>query len=339
MLFSGRRRVSLALQGGGAHGAFTWGVLERLLDEERLAIDAISGSSAGAMNAAVLASGWLQGGRAGAHDALERFWRQVSEAGRPARWLGAGWGGAPKAALDLLARYFSPYQFNPLNINPLRGILDDAVDFDGLRSHHALRLHIAATNVETGRGRIFTNRELTCDVLLASACLPHMHKAVEIDGAHYWDGGFTANPTLFPVVFGARSPDLIVVQIDPALADGVPHTAEQINTRLSQIMFNAPLTAEMEALELMQRMALETFGSRGRFGRRLRRLTIHVINADDAMAALPAGSKLDSGWGFLQKLREIGRDSADPWVANHFPANRSWAGQLWQAVRRRLREL
>lgn len=322
MSFGRRRKITLALQGGGAHGAYTWGVLDRLLEEDGLHIEGISGSSAGAMNGAALASGWLNGGRGGARQALEKFWREVSEAGRLGRLpadildrMTGGWSSSSNAAMGLLTRYLSPYQLNPLDINPLRRILEKSIDFDGLRDRRAMRLFVAASDVASGRGRVFENADLTCDALLASACLPHLHKAMEIGGRHYWDGGFTANPALFPAIFRCRSRHLVIVQIDPATVDELPRSAAAINTRLSQIMFNAPMMRELEALDLMRRVARETFGSRGRFGRKMRRLRIHLVESDVAMRALPAQSKLNPDWGFITDLRELGRAAAERWLS------------------------
>lgn len=306
-----RRRLSLALQGGGAHGAFTWGVLDRLLEEDRLEVDGLSGASAGALNAAALASGWLEGGAEGARVSLERLWRRVSGLGEfsPAA--------AATPALDMMTRLFSPYQLNPLDVNPLRRLLDEVIDFASLQLAQTPRLFVSATELKQGRAALFENPDMTVDVLLASACLPHLYRAVAIDDGHYWDGGFMANPTIFPLVFHCESRDVMIIQIDSMTTDEVPRSVRQINNRRSQIMFNAPLMRELEALDYMGRMAGSGRQRGGDMAARVRGLNLHLLDGGAAMQALDVTSKQRADWHFFQKLKAIGRDAAAAWLERH----------------------
>ena len=315
-----RKTLNLALQGGGAHGAFTWGVLDRLLEEDWLDIEGISGTSAGAMNAAVLADGWMRGGRDGARERLEAFWRGISEAATfnpiqrtPLDRLLYGWN------MDLsptyhgfmaLSRIFSPYQSNPMNINPLRDILEEMIDFDSLSRCIALKLFISATNVHSGKVRIFQCGELTPDVLLASACQPDLFQAVEIDGESYWDGGFVGNPAIFPLIYNCRSPDVAVVQINPFHRPETPTTAHEIRNRINEITFNASLLKEIRAINFVRRL----IDREGLDSKRYKRLNMHLIEAEEHMKDLGASSKLNAEWDFLVHLREIGRQTAAGWL-------------------------
>src|SRR6202045_379644 len=256
--------VDLALQGGGSHGAFTWGVLDRLIEEPWLRIEAISGTSAGAMNAAVVADGWTEGGAEGARAALETYWRRVSRAAAfsplqrsPLDRLMGRWTLPPPpayVAMDLMARVLSPYDLNPLGLNPLRTILVESIDFDRLAAA-PIKLFITATNVRTGRGRIFRNAQITPDVLLASACLPTMFQAIEIEGEPYWDGGYAGNPTLTPLVRESDAHDTILVQINPRERLEPPRPATDIPNRLNQISFKPPPTKELRMIALLRQVA------------------------------------------------------------------------------------
>ena len=273
----GKRRLSLALQGGGSFGAFTWGVLDRLLEEEDLAFDAVSGASAGALNAIVLASGLRRGGNAEAQRSLSRFWEAVSEA-------------PPKTgsvAVDLATRFASPYQFNPFNLNPLKGILAEEVDFAALREAPALRLLVAATRVSDGGLRIFREKELTLDVALASSCLPLLHHAVSIDGEAYWDGGYAANPPLMPLVAASRASDVLVVQIVPTAGAETPTTSSEIVKRTLQITFNGPLLRDLEALAAMTKLSGQE-GEGSPLSRKLKRLRLHHVAAEVARLTFAA---------------------------------------------------
>ncbi|HEX8663413.1 MAG TPA: patatin-like phospholipase family protein [Beijerinckiaceae bacterium] len=300
-----RRRLSLALQGGGSFGAFTWGILDRLLDEEDLAFDAVSGASAGALNAVVLASGLKRGGNPGAKESLHRFWEAVSEA--PPK-SGSG------MAVDLATRVVSPYQFNPFNLNPLRGILAEEVDFAALKAAPSLRLLIAATRVSDGKLRIFREKELSLDVALASSCLPLLHHAVTIDGEAYWDGGYSANPPLMPLVAASRASDVLVVQIVPTAGAEMPTTSPEIVKRTLQITFNGPLLRDLEALAAMTKLS-GAEGEGSPLSRKLKRLRLHHVTAEKEIPGLGEASALDRDWDFLVALRDAGRAAASRWLA------------------------
>ena len=313
--------VDLALQGGGAHGAFAWGVLDRLLEEPWLEIEAISGTSAGAMNAAVLADGHAAGGAEGAREALERFWSAVSRAAMfspirrtPLDVLLGRWtlDASPAfVAMDLAARLVSPYQLNPLGSNPLTDVLAGVVDFDRL-ARAPIQLFVTATNVRTGQGRIFENAEITSDVLLASACLPTLFQAVEIGGEAYWDGGYSGNPTITPLVRDCSSDDTVLVQINPVERPGVPRTAREINNRVNEVFFNATLLKELKMIALLREVA-NPGDCEGALWARMR---VHRI-ASAAMADLGYSSKLNAEWDFLTFLRDEGRQAAEGFLQRH----------------------
>ncbi len=306
--------VDLALQGGGSHGAFTWGVLDRLLEEPWLHIEAISGTSAGAMNAAVLADGWLEGGAEGARNALDRYWQRVSHAAAfsplqrsPLDRLLGRWTldtSPAYVAMDLASRLLSPYDINPAGFNPLRRILAESIDFDRL-SRSPIRLFITATSVRTGRGRIFRNGEITPDVLLASACLPTMFAAIEIDGEPYWDGGYAGNPTITPLVRESDAHDTILVQINPPERKEIPRTATEILNRLNEISFNSPLMKELRMIALLRQVADPGTGE----GARWAQMRTHRIRSD-MLAQFGASSKLNGEWDFVSMLRTEGRRAA-----------------------------
>jgi NTE family protein len=314
-------RVDLALQGGGAHGAFTWGVLDRLLEEPWLEFDGISGTSAGAMNAAVMASGHVHGGAEGARAALEDFWKHVADAGQlspmkrgPLEMLTGQWtlDYSPMfLAAEMVSRVFSPYELNPLDNNPLRPILAEMVDFEALASSPT-KLFITATNVRTGRGRVFRNAEITPDVLLASACLPTMFRAVEIDGEAYWDGGYSGNPTMTPLVRECDSEDTILVQINPVERPELPRSARDIMSRLNEVSFNAPLLKELRMMALLRQSADPGSGE----GAKWAHMRIHRI-ATDRVTELKSSSKMITEWRFLCGLRDEGRRTASLFLEAH----------------------
>ncbi|MGU7776278.1 patatin-like phospholipase family protein [Burkholderia sp. MR1-5-21] len=313
--------VDLALQGGGSHGAFTWGVLDRLLDETRLQIEGVSGTSAGAMNAAVLVSGFEHDGPAGARIALEQFWRRVSDAAifspfrrSPLDQLSGRWtlDHSPLfLAMDMIARLVSPYDLNPTSFNPLRAILAESIDFDAVRASR-IRLFVTATHVRTGQGRVFRNADLTPDVLLASACLPTLFKAVEIDGEAYWDGGYAGNPTITPLIRETRSADTLLVQVNPVERTDTPRTAREIISRLNEVAFNAPLLKELRMIALLHKVA--DAGSDE--GRRWATMRMHRI-ASPMMTSLGYSSKLNAEWRFLTMLRDEGRNTAHAFLDEH----------------------
>jgi NTE family protein len=313
--------IDLALQGGGSHGAFTWGALDRLLEEPRFRIAAISGTSAGAMNAAVLASGWIEGGADGARAALEKYWRAVARAAAfsplqrsPLDRLMGRWTldtSPAYVAMDLISRLLSPYDLNPFAINPLRDILNKSIDFERL-ARSPILLFVTATSVRTGRGRIFRCGEITADVLLASACLPTMFRAVEIDGEAYWDGGYAGNPTITPLVRESDAHDTILVQINPRERLDTPRSATDILNRLNEISFNSPLMKELRMIALLRQVADPGHGE----GERWAQMRTHRIKSD-MLAEFGASSKLNAEWAFVAKLRDEGRRAANEFLAAH----------------------
>jgi len=313
--------VDLALQGGGSHGAFTWGVLDRLLEEEWLDVHALSGTSAGAMNAAVLADGYAAGGRQEARAALLRFWRCVSQRAMfsplrrgPLDILLGRWtlDNSPAfLVLDLAARLFSPYDLNPIGTNPLEQVLLETVDFERL-ARAPVRVFVTATDVHTGRGRVFCNDELTPHVLLASACLPTMFQAVEVDGRAYWDGGYAGNPTITPLVQDPGSDDTILVQVNPVERRETPRTAREIINRVNEIAFNATLLKELRMIAVLKQVA-DTGACEGGAWARMR---VHRI-ASPAIAAFGSSSKMNAEWPFLTLLRDEGRNAAEAFLSAH----------------------
>lgn len=315
-----RRVINLALQGGGAHGAFTWGVLDRLLEEPDIEFEGICGTSAGALNAVVLASGLAKGGRDGARQALDRFWRAIGEIGSMTplqrsffeRFFGQ-WGMeyAPSYLwFDLISRIFSPYQFNPMNFNPLRDILAQEIDFEAIKAVAGPKLFICATNVRTGKVKVFERPELTVDMLLASACLPFLFQTVYVDGEPYWDGGYMGNPAIFPLIYGCESPDVMIVQINPIHTESVPTTAPEIMDRVNEISFNSSLMREMRAIHFVTKLI-----EAGKLdGELYKKMNMHMIEASAEMGGLGATSKLIVEPQFLCYLRDIGRQAADRWL-------------------------
>lgn len=320
------KQVELALQGGGAHGAFTWGVLDRLLEDERIEIEGMSGTSAGAMNAVVLAAGMQRNGRPGARQALEAFWAAVSRAARaspiqrtPLDILLGRWSldfSPGYLLLDHMSRMFSPYDLNPLDLNPLRDLLIDQVDFDCVNGPGAPKVFMAATNVRTGRSRIFRQPNITADAVMASACLPFLYMAVEIDGEAYWDGGYMGNPALFPLVDECGSRDMIIVQVNPLERPEVPRTARDILNRLNEITFNASLIKDLRAILMLK----ELIDAEGIEREQYRDMLLHRIHAVDELQGLGVSSKLNAEWAFLCHLRDVGRRVTDAWLDRNFDA-------------------
>jgi NTE family protein len=320
------KTINLALQGGGAHGAFAWGVLDRLLEDERIGFDGISATSAGAMNAVTLAYGMSLGGREGAKKALMQFWRRVAHAGMISP-LQPSWfervthnhslENSPAFVMfDLVSRLYSPYQFNPLNYNPLRQVLEQSVDFERLQREPALKLFLSATNVRTGKVKVFGNDEITADAVLASACLPFMFQAVSIKGEDYWDGGYMGNPAIFPLIYKCESRDIVVVHINPIERMETPTTARDILNRINEISFNSSLMREMRAIAFVTKLIDDGVIDDGR----MKRMLIHAIEGQDFMRDLGVSSKLNADWEFLTHLRDVGRERAEAWLADNFDA-------------------
>jgi NTE family protein len=322
----GTKRINLALQGGGAHGAFTWGVLDELLADGRLAIDGISGASAGAVNAVMLADGLARGGPSEARRRLAGFWRAASFGGTlpdlqrdtiarlfafvprqnsPVPWLSA------------FSRYWSPYDLNPLNINPLKSLIERFVDFDVVRRDVGRELFISATNVHSGELRVFSREQVTAEVVMASACLPLLFHAVEIDGVPYWDGGYSGNPTVLPFLHATKAEDVLIVQINPRERGAAPTSAPEIMKRLHELTFNAPLLSELRVLELAERLIDEGGLPRGTGPGEYRRLRLHRIVMETG-PALDDRSRLNNDYEFFRRLRNLGRQAAIRFLDGHF---------------------
>ncbi len=315
--------VNLALQGGGAHGAFTWGVLDALLEDGRLRFDGVSGTSAGAMNAVLLAQGLMVDGPAGARAALRGFWSAVAtslpfEVALPTA-DGKDMRLAPAMQLMLQwTHYFSPEQLNPFDLNPLRKILSDQVDFERLRAHSPVKLFVAATNVNTGKLRLFRAPELTPDAVLASACLPTMHRSVVIDGEPYWDGGYAANPAVFPLFHECRARDILLVMLAPLKHSATPQSAADIKNRMMELAFNATFLREMRMFaHLRERAARSAWWRRGELDRRLAGTHFHVIEAGEVMGALSTESKAAANMRFFEMLFALGREHGSAWLSAH----------------------
>ena len=320
---SARKRINLALQGGGAHGAFTWGVLDALLEDDRVEVAAISGASAGAMNAVALLDGWRRGGREEARACLRRFWEAVADKAHGA-WSAwspvnaflastpgfiTAWG---PHWFESWARMVSPYDVNPLNWNPLRDLIGELVDFDAVRACSDIDVFVAATNVETGRTRVFRRDELTADHVMASACLPTLFQAVEIDGEPYWDGGFVGNPPLYPFFYESDSRDILVVQINPIARRGTPKTAHEILDRMREITFNSSLLREYRNIEFVARLVEQERVDPERY----RAMLIHRIDGGRQLAEYGASTRMVAEKAFFEALFERGREAAQNWLAS-----------------------
>src|SRR5574343_1728352 len=319
-------RISLALQGGGAHGAFTWGVLDALLEQGNFSVEGVSGTSAGAMNAVCLAHGLMTGGPEGARAALARFWLAIADA---APFQSSGDGSASLSpALKMMLQWtnhLSPEQLNPFDLNPLRDIVEAQFDFARLRKASPVKLFIAATHANSGQLRLFHNHELSADALLASACLPTIHRTIQIDGQPYWDGGYSANPAIFPLCYQCQSPDILLILLTPLRYSETPDTAEQIRERLRELAFNATFLREMRMFAHLReqispsrlRAWLRDRLPGGNLERRLAKLLFHAISAETVLDDLPADSKLAVSRQFFEMLRDKGRTHAQRWLSKH----------------------
>jgi NTE family protein len=318
------KAINLALQGGGAHGAFAWGAIDAILADGRLDIEAVSATSAGAMNAAVLADALTDGDREHARERLAAFWRAIADAGakyNPVQPLTDIWGQPLPLEqspfywmFDTMIRVFSPYQLNPLNFNPLRDVLEAHVDFEKLRRTKGVDVHLCATNVETGKVRIFKRKELTADTVLASACLPSLFQTIEIEGSNYWDGGYIGNPAIFPLIYESKSCDVVIVHINPIVRHGVPKTAPEILNRINEISFNSSLMREMRAIAFVTRL----IGQKKLKASEMKQMLIHSIRDDAAMTAHSVASKMSPDWRVLRSLKDSGSNVAARWLHAHF---------------------
>ncbi|MFV0371043.1 MAG: patatin-like phospholipase family protein [Azonexus sp.] len=326
--------INLALQGGGAHGAFTWGVLDALLEDGRFSFEGVSGASAGAMNAACLAHGLLQGGREGARRALADFWLAVADAAPPSFAVGPALNMAPAMKMMLQwTSHLTPEQINPFDLNPLRDVNEAQIDFAGLREHSPVKLFIAATHANSGKLRLFRDSELTADMLLASACLPTLHRTIHLAGEPYWDGGYSANPAVCPLVYHCRSADILLVLLTPLHFSETPEGAKEIRARLNELAFNSTFLREMRmfahlrdqigSAPLPDSLPASLFASLldrlplARLERRLAGLRFHAISADSVLGELPSDSKLNVNREFFLELHAVGRAAARRWLAAH----------------------
>ena len=314
--------INLALQGGGSHSAFTWGVLDRLLEDERLAFDGITATGAGSINAVVRADGLALGGREAARERLETFWRRMSEIVSTSIIAPSffdkinptfGLEHSPGYLfVDFVSRFMSPYQLNPFDLNPLRNLLNEVVDFQRVRQQQTVKLFLSATSVRTGKIAIFRTSEITADHVVASDCVPFRTRAPEIDAEHYWDGGFIGNPAIFPVIYECNARDVLLVQLTPAERTDLPTSARAILNRMEEIVFNAALMREMRVIAMITQMIDD-----GRLSD-TKRMFFHLIEAEDITRVLSASSKMNFDWKFLMYLFEMGRARAEGWLTDKF---------------------
>ncbi len=318
-----RKKISLALQGGGAHGAFTWGILDKLLEIDKFEIEGISATSAGSMNAVILAQGMMEGGTQGARDLLRTFWKKMSDSGKrygvtapsPFDYFLEPMLKSPLKfyLFNSITNVFSPYQFNPANIHPIGEVLDKLIDFKKLKTDNKIKLFICATNVETGKIRIFNDDELSAKAVLASACLPKLFQAVEIEGEHYWDGGYLGNPAIFPLIYSTSSPDIIILHTVPIVRHALPKTVNEIDSRLREISFNSSLMREMRAIAFVSKMK-EDGWLKEKYAHSLRKINLHAIRADKSLEKFPLSTVFTPDWDFLLTLFELGRKQAEKWL-------------------------
>ncbi|MBA3680651.1 MAG: patatin-like phospholipase family protein [Bacteroidetes bacterium] len=320
-----KKNVGIALQGGGAHGAFTWGVLDRLLEEENLVAEAMCGTSAGAVNAVTCAYGLHIGGPAKAKELLEELWRKIALSGsflfKPGvmdKTYGQGdiYNSTGYMMFNAITQVLSPYNFNPFNYNPLRDILKDTIDFEELQRYNKKKLFICATNVKTNKAKIFSNKEITVDAVMASACLPFLFQAVEIEGQFYWDGGYMGNPPIFPIITNTNLRDIVLVKINSININSVPTTARDIADRVNEISFNSSLINEMKLIhyrnELIRNGILKSDDKINR------EIFVHTISGYDALSQLSYSSKMNTSWEFLSNLKNKGREIAEKWLAKDY---------------------
>lgn len=320
-----KKRVCLALQGGGAHGAFTWGVLDRLLEEDAIVAEAMCGTSAGAINAVTCAYGLHTGGPKKAKELLEKLWHKISLSGsfmfKPGLFDQLYGGGdiynSPGFMIfNTISQFFSPYNFNPYNYNPLKDILNDLIDFEELKLYNKKKLFICATNVKTNQAKIFTNNEITVDAVLASTCLPLLFQAVEINGEYYWDGGYMGNPPISPLITNTNIRDIVLIKINSININSVPTTARDIADRVNEISFNSSLINEMKLIhyrnELIRNGILKTDNKTNR------EIYVHTISGYEALSQLSQSSKMNVSWDFLVGLKEKGRQIAEKWIRTDY---------------------
>lgn len=321
------KAINIALQGGGSHCALSWGILDKLLEDGRIKIDSISATSASAMNAIVLAHGLATGGNDGAREALYQFWKKISEAGlkyNPVRKtpIEEFWGISIENSMsyflfNLLTKTFSPYQLNPFNFNPLRDILQESVDFDLIKSSKLLKIYISATNVKTGKIKVFDNNDISIDAVMASACLPLMFQSVNIDNEFYWDGGFMGNPAIYPLIYNSDCNDILILHINPIYRDQMPGTAAEILNRMNEISFNSSLLREMRAIAFVTKL-IKNDWIKEEYTKNLKSIYIHAIRADVTMQNFSVASKLSPDWAFINHLFNEGYRQGNEWLLRNF---------------------
>ena len=319
-----RKKLNLALQGGGSHGAYTWGVLDRLLEEDCFDFEGVVGTSAGAMNAVTLSYGLKTGGPKRARELLREYWELTMKMASFAPWPSfidrlAGDGNMPNSPAftisDAMTRIFSPYQMNPTGFNPVEPIINKLIDFETLRSDSSdPQLFLCATNVMTSRAKVFAKEELTAKAVLASACLPFMNHAVEIDGDYYWDGGYMGNPPLFPIFYNCKCQDILVVQVTPVNLDSLPTSASAIFDRINGLSFNSSLMREMRVVNFITEMVRDGYDGGGK----LREIFVHTIDAEETMKKLGTSSQANLDPTYIKSLFELGRDKAHEFIEEHF---------------------
>ena len=322
-----RKTINLALQGGGSHGAFTWGVLDRLLSDDRIVIEGVSGTSSGAINAAVMAYGLAKGGHDGARETLKTFWKRIGEEFSEIfktpidHVMGGVFNSSNQPALDAylaLISTFSPYHLNSLDMNPLRSLVEESVDFEFLKKNLTVKLFVSATNVKTGKLRVFENKEVTIDALMASACLPSIHRAVEIDGESYWDGGFSGNPPVFPLIFNCKSNDIVIVMLHPLEIQETPISADEIRTRASELSFNSAFLREMRAIAFSKELINKDWMPSGKLESKVKNINIHLIENQALFLQYESSSRYSTLPSLMEELHREGYACAEVWLESKF---------------------
>lgn len=321
------KKINLALQGGGSHGAFAWGIIDQLLQDGRIEIDSISATSAGAINAAVIAQGITMGGNEGARTSLLNFWRDISDYGKilspfqKTTWeafLGVPVGKCCSYFMfNMITELLSPYQFNPFNYNPLKYLLEKNVDFEAIKNTGKIKLFICATNVKSGKIRIFKNEELCTDVILASVCLPHLFQAVSINGEYYWDGGYMGNPAIFPLIYDSKVSDILIIHISPIEREDVPTSVREIWSRMQEISFNSSLMRELRAIAFITKLLDEKW-IKDEYAKKMQRVYLHSIRSDKILMKYSLESKYDTSWDFITELFELGQKAGQVWLEEHY---------------------
>jgi len=322
-----RKKINLGLQGGGAHGAFTWGLLDKLLESDLFIIEGISATSAGSMNAAVLADGFLRGGAEGARQSLHEFWHAMSDYGKlfglaaktPIDYFLEPFSKAPfnLTVFNSMIAFLSPYQFNPFNFHPIREVLEKLINIEQLKHKSKIKLFICATNVKTGKIHIFNNAELSINALLASACLPKLFQAIVIDGESYWDGGYLGNPAIFPMIYDTKCRDILILHTVPIVRENSPTTVAEIDSRLREISFNSSLMREMRAIAFVSNLISKGW-IKEEFEKKLKKLFMHCIRADECLKDFPLSTVYSPDWSFLLSLRDLGRQEATMWIEKNY---------------------